>query len=214
MIRSVKTLRTDNGLEFFNRVFDEFCGRKGIQRHRTCAYTPQQNGVLLGYPSGFKGYKIWLTEERKCVVSRNVIFQENAVYIDLIQRKENFQEEQNELSYSYIDLDLEAEHDTSSGGDCGKAQRPTAPNSPVALSPHNIDFNDESEMYEEDSPLSYHLVRDRDRREVRAPRRFDDEDYFSKALYTTEGGDSAEPSGYTEDRVDTNWSQWKQAMDE
>lgn len=45
MIRSVKILRTDNGLEFSNRVFDEFCGRKGIQRHRTCAYTPQQNGV-------------------------------------------------------------------------------------------------------------------------------------------------------------------------
>ncbi|CAL9231848.1 unnamed protein product, partial [Arabidopsis halleri] len=41
----VKTLRTDNGLEFCNRLFDGFCEEKRIRRHRTCAYTPQQNGV-------------------------------------------------------------------------------------------------------------------------------------------------------------------------
>ena len=43
--KRLKTLRTDNGLEFCNRQFNEFCEAKGIQRHRTCAYTPQQNGV-------------------------------------------------------------------------------------------------------------------------------------------------------------------------
>ncbi|CAA7016274.1 unnamed protein product [Microthlaspi erraticum] len=43
--RKVKCLRTDNGLEFCNNVFDEFCRRFGIARHRTCTYTPQQNGV-------------------------------------------------------------------------------------------------------------------------------------------------------------------------
>ena len=43
--RRVKTLRTDNGLEFCNKLFDGFCESIGIHRHRTCAYTPQQNGV-------------------------------------------------------------------------------------------------------------------------------------------------------------------------
>lgn len=43
--KKVKCLRTDNGLEFCNRLFDEFCRKYGIARHRTCAYTPQQNGV-------------------------------------------------------------------------------------------------------------------------------------------------------------------------
>ena len=43
--RKVKTLRTDNGLEFYNKEFDKFCETEGIQRHRTCVYTPQQNGV-------------------------------------------------------------------------------------------------------------------------------------------------------------------------
>ncbi|RVW57769.1 Retrovirus-related Pol polyprotein from transposon TNT 1-94 [Vitis vinifera] len=41
----VKTLRTDNGLEFCNKDFDEFCRKKGIVRHRTVRHTPQQNGV-------------------------------------------------------------------------------------------------------------------------------------------------------------------------
>ncbi|KAL2476226.1 Copia-like retroelement pol polyprotein [Abeliophyllum distichum] len=41
----VKTLRTDNGLEFCNLEFDIYCKERGIQRHRTVRYIPQQNGV-------------------------------------------------------------------------------------------------------------------------------------------------------------------------
>ncbi|RVW66143.1 Retrovirus-related Pol polyprotein from transposon TNT 1-94 [Vitis vinifera] len=41
----VKTLRTDNGLEFCNKDFDEFCRKESIVRHRTVRHTPQQNGV-------------------------------------------------------------------------------------------------------------------------------------------------------------------------
>ena len=41
----MKTLRTDNGLEFCNEKFSEYCKTSGIQRHRTVRKTPQQNGV-------------------------------------------------------------------------------------------------------------------------------------------------------------------------
>ena len=41
----VKRLRTDNGLEFCNRDFDNFCKAEGILRHKTVVNTPQQNGV-------------------------------------------------------------------------------------------------------------------------------------------------------------------------
>ena len=34
--------------------------------------------VFIGYPSGVKGYKVWLINEKKCVVSRNIIFHEHA----------------------------------------------------------------------------------------------------------------------------------------
>ena len=41
----MKTLRTDNGLEYCNKLFEEFCEKNGIQRHKTVTYTPQQNGI-------------------------------------------------------------------------------------------------------------------------------------------------------------------------
>jgi len=45
MERKIKYLRTDNGLEFCNEEFNEFCKVHGISRHRTVRHTPQQNGV-------------------------------------------------------------------------------------------------------------------------------------------------------------------------
>uniref|UniRef100_A0A251V331 Putative zinc finger, CCHC-type n=1 Tax=Helianthus annuus TaxID=4232 RepID=A0A251V331_HELAN len=44
--RKVKKLRTDNGLEFCNDHFDQFCRKYGIARHRTVPGTPQQNGLV------------------------------------------------------------------------------------------------------------------------------------------------------------------------
>lgn len=43
--KKIKCLRTDNGLEFCNSKFDQLCKESGVKRHRTCTYTPQQNGV-------------------------------------------------------------------------------------------------------------------------------------------------------------------------
>ncbi|KAL0310870.1 UNVERIFIED_CONTAM: Retrovirus-related Pol polyprotein from transposon TNT 1-94 [Sesamum angustifolium] len=43
--RTLKTLRTDNGLEFCNQQFTSLCDEFGIKRHKTTPYTPQQNGV-------------------------------------------------------------------------------------------------------------------------------------------------------------------------
>lgn len=41
----VKCLKTDNGLEFCNKTFNEFCNEHGIKRHLTIPSTPQQNGT-------------------------------------------------------------------------------------------------------------------------------------------------------------------------
>ncbi|KAH9716107.1 Integrase catalytic domain-containing protein [Citrus sinensis] len=43
--RKIKRLRTDNGLEFCNKQFDDFCKLNGIARYKTVSYTPQQNGL-------------------------------------------------------------------------------------------------------------------------------------------------------------------------
>lgn len=41
----VKAIRSDNGLEFANHNFVDFCSEKGIKPERTNIYTPMQNGV-------------------------------------------------------------------------------------------------------------------------------------------------------------------------
>ena len=43
--RKIKRLRTDNGLEYYSGEFEVICKSKGIARHRTVTYTPQQNGL-------------------------------------------------------------------------------------------------------------------------------------------------------------------------
>ncbi|KAD4584327.1 hypothetical protein E3N88_21928 [Mikania micrantha] len=42
----IGTLRTDRGGEFMSREFLAYCDTKGITRHFTAPYTPQQNGVV------------------------------------------------------------------------------------------------------------------------------------------------------------------------
>ena len=41
----IQILRTDNGKEYANKDFDNYCKNNGIKREHTVPYTPQQNGV-------------------------------------------------------------------------------------------------------------------------------------------------------------------------
>ena len=43
--KKLKTLRSDNGTEYTDGAFKEFCDQEGIVRHWTVRKTPQQNGV-------------------------------------------------------------------------------------------------------------------------------------------------------------------------
>ena len=196
--KKLKKLRTDNGLEFCNKEFNDFCIKHGIATHRTCTETPLQNGlvermnriildkvkcmlsesglskhfwaeatnttvylinrspcsainfqtlmhawtgkktnlshlkpfgcieyihvnqgklnpraikgIFIGYPNGVKGYKIWLVEEKKCVISRNVIFHENALF------KTNLQELQVPPKFEKFQLDVQNHSDHTSQG--------------------------------------------------------------------------------------------------
>lgn len=44
-MKTIKILRSDNGGEYLSTEFDKFLKSKGIEKHLTVAYTPQQNGV-------------------------------------------------------------------------------------------------------------------------------------------------------------------------
>lgn len=43
--RKIKILRSDNGTEYFNDDFSQFCKKNGIIQQSSTRYTPQQNGV-------------------------------------------------------------------------------------------------------------------------------------------------------------------------
>ena len=43
--------------------------------------------VFIGYPTGVKGYRVWLLKDRKCIISRNAVFREDLVYKDLQKDK-------------------------------------------------------------------------------------------------------------------------------
>ena len=43
--KRIKCIRTENGLEFCNQKMDALYRESGIKWHKTCLYTPQQNGV-------------------------------------------------------------------------------------------------------------------------------------------------------------------------
>jgi hypothetical protein len=44
--KRIKVLRIDNGREFCENEFEEFCKKCSIERQKTTPYTPQQNGVV------------------------------------------------------------------------------------------------------------------------------------------------------------------------
>jgi transposase InsO family protein len=44
--RKLRVLRTDNGGEFTTAEFVSYCADKGVQRHYSARYSPQQNGVV------------------------------------------------------------------------------------------------------------------------------------------------------------------------
>lgn len=42
--------------------------------------------IFIGYPIGVKGYMIWILEEERCIISRNVVSREDILY-KMVTRK-------------------------------------------------------------------------------------------------------------------------------
>lgn len=84
-------------------------------------------GVFTGYPDGVKGFRVWLLDEEKCVISRNVIFREELMYKDInktnssgIPISTNFILTTNSLSFepageSYQDITRGGAEDSTEG---------------------------------------------------------------------------------------------------
>lgn len=306
MNKKVKVLRTDNGLEFCNARFDEYCRKHGIERHRTCTYTPQQNGVaermnrtimekvrcmlnesgldeefwaeaaataaylinrspcsavdhnvpeelwlnrkpgykhlrrfgsiayvhhdqgklqpralkgvFLGYPQGTKGYKVWLLDSEKCVISRNIVFHEEVMFKDLKSEKEhgikgNFETGQ---SSGTSNIEIVVEENSEN-----QQQQPSAENivqggviaenQSESGEEENADVNDDQD---DDELVGYQLARDRVRRAVVPPARLSDYSMVAFALLTAEDMDIEEPQCFHDAQVSAEWLKWNGSMEE
>ncbi|KAF7801996.1 retrovirus-related Pol polyprotein from transposon TNT 1-94 [Senna tora] len=75
----IKVVRSDNGTEFVNSNSASISHKRGILHHRSCNYTPQQNGIVERKHKHLlqKGYKVFDMVNKKIIVSRDVEFYEN-----------------------------------------------------------------------------------------------------------------------------------------
>lgn len=301
--RKVKKLRTDNGLEFCNREFDSYCKQEGIVRHRTCTYTPQQNGVaerlnrsimnkvrsmlsesglgqkiwaeaaatavylinrspssaiefkvpeevwtsampnlsglkrfgclvyihtddgklkprakrgvFTGYPEGVKGFKVWLLDEQKCVISRNVVFREDKVFKNLSKDDEESQDLQSVPEQRMVNLELgESSGEPMSdvqGGDIAPVpdEESNEEQAPVVGSERSLD--------------DYLLARDRPRRQTAPPVRLGDyecefvvayDEEFSILMCLIAEDGSSEPGSFQEAMKHADRDKWLEAAKE
>ncbi|KAG7532846.1 Zinc finger CCHC-type superfamily [Arabidopsis thaliana x Arabidopsis arenosa] len=303
--RKVKRLRTDNGLEFCNHKFNDYCKQEGMVRHRTCTYTPQQNGVaerlnrtimnkvrsmlsesglgqkfwaeaastsvylinrspssaidfqipeerwtsavpdlsglrrfgclvfahsdegklnprakkgiFTGYPEGVKRFRVWLLDDQKCIISRNVVFRESVMY------KEVIAQEQSGKSFNPVhlltdDVTCEIAGKNRSTGDLAQGgvmdqDREASPGQ------SNVEGTTETETQSsEDHQIAIH----RPRRQIIQPIRLQDyvtdeaelEEIAGYAYMVTEDGGKPEPGSFQEAMENPDKDKWILASDE
>lgn len=190
-------------------------GYKHLRRFGSVAYVHQDQGklkpralkgVFLGYPQGTKGYKVWLIEERKCVVSRNVIFHEEKVYKDL-KPVENHQESSETVGNGKVVTEFEAV-----GSRIAESSNAGGAFEDVSDSESEGSYaqTDSGDVVNE--PASYQLARDRPRRALKPPAKLSDYTQFVIALLTGEDLDSEEPRCYHEATKSKDWHKWNLGM--
>ena len=171
-------------------------------------------GIFIGYPSGTKGYKIWLLEEQKCVISRNVLFHEESVYKDTIEKERVVESEAEPACHSKSTLiKMKTPGNLNSGG--------VIQVSDEEESDESVDEEQEPEPQVElpetqttSSLANYQLARDRERRQIHPPARFTEESGVAFALVTIETLSMEEPQSYQEATSDKEWKKWKLATHE
>lgn len=119
-----------------------------------------KKGYFTGYPEGVKDFKIWMPEEKKVIISRDVVFREELIYK---KEKKNSHEDVQDKAPSLVNLELpDTSHKAVEDSESGAIDAETS-------------MESEDIAVEEDTSLEgYQLAIDRTRRQTRSPKRLED----------------------------------------
>ncbi|KAL0339859.1 UNVERIFIED_CONTAM: Retrovirus-related Pol polyprotein from transposon RE1 [Sesamum radiatum] len=128
--RSIKVLRSDRGKRYNNSEFDKFCEEEVSamyifqQRKGTSWREKTEKGIFLGYSTESKGYRIYNLKTKKLIISRDVEFDEDAMW--------NWDEEKVERQSVMIPKETPPQQQQEEGTDQAEMERRSqqAPGSP------------------------------------------------------------------------------------
>ncbi|GJY33791.1 retrotransposon protein, putative, ty1-copia subclass, partial [Tanacetum coccineum] len=226
--RTVKKLRTNNGLEFLrlHRSPSTMIGKKTpmemwsghtsdyrMLRTLGCvAYSHVKQGkleprvvkyVLLGYPEGVKGYRLYRldNESPKIVTNRNMVFNESVMYKDTL--KDSSAGTDKSVEELQVEVELHGLSNRTLEEDHTNQEDDDDKNAGDQETDQTLDL------------IDYQLVQDREPRTRTKPLRFRDESNMAAyAFAVAEEEDTHEPFTYQEAVAYEDNSKWKAVMEE
>ncbi|PKU72844.1 Retrovirus-related Pol polyprotein from transposon TNT 1-94 [Dendrobium catenatum] len=155
--------------------------------------------VFLGYPTGVKGYRLWDLSSPgvKTIISRDVIFNENRLYISESENKDTTISsiENSDSNKDYYEFEVEPPSNTLSFENPQQSTEPE--NEPEPVSENNHD---------------YLLSRDRERRNIKPPSKYGYAELIEYALLSALEYEDSEPISYKEAVSCKDSENWVKAM--
>ncbi|KAG6502742.1 hypothetical protein ZIOFF_035029 [Zingiber officinale] len=145
--------------------------------------------IFIGYPSGVKGYRLWCPDpnSKRIIISRDVTFNENAFLSSGRESVVSSTDAGNQVDESKkVDFEIQS--------DIPKPAQTSSTDTQSSCVPVSTDVITDPQQHD------YTIARDRLRREIRKPIRFDDESHFvAYALTVAQEIDrDLEPRNYAE----------------
>lgn len=141
-------------------------------------------GVFLGYAQGTRGYRVWLIDEQKVVVSKDVVFNEDQLFKDLEKEKLNSKEEQKEsvtkkkVTFRSVLKDICDGESLNSGGVIEEDQ--SQEHQAIEETESEEEDSDSGTVMDQSDGLKdYVLAIYRVRRTIKPPSKFEDGDFVA-----------------------------------
>lgn len=174
-----------------------------------------KKGVFLGYPAGVKGYRVWLIDDRKVVISKDVVFNEEVMYKSSTEEGPSEDRSTAEPEVAVINAPtVTTEESNVDQGGVVERENTTQENSFPEQEQGSESETDSEEDYMPPSLADYQLARDRERRITRPPKRYDELGDLGFAYNLIEDGGVLEPQSYAEAMSSSESELWRESIDE